>query len=141
MTSFGQIVPRTIVLILIILPFYYNQNFVLGMAIFFGFIMDAYYLGFIGVYMAAFVLIVYIFSNLKNIYEPNILSYTLFSVLGLTAFEIFVYGIMRILGITTLSFQMFLATRLGATLLFNAVVMLLISFFVDLWIQSVMDEG
>lgn len=140
-TGLGHIIPRTIVLMLIILSFHYNLNFMFAMAVFIGFIMDAYYLGFIGIYIAAFMLIVYIFSKLKSVFDPNVLSYTLFSILGITTLEIFVYGMMRILGITSLPFQMFLATRLGATLLFNSILMLLVSYFIDLWVVNVLDEG
>lgn len=138
-TSLGLIVPRIIVLMIIILSFHYKEGFMLGSAAIFGFIMDTYYLGFIGVYMASFILVAYLAYNFKRIIQPNVLSYTLVSIIGLTLVEVVVYGIMRILGVTSISFQMFIVTRLGATLLFNAVVMLIFSYFIHRFVLNIMD--
>lgn len=140
-TSLGLIVPRAIILVITILTFHYQQNFMLGSVAVIGFIMDAYYLGFLGVYMAAFILVVTIVSNLKRFIHPNVLSYTLLSILGITAAELVVYGIMRILSITAISFQGFLVSRLGATLLFNGLVMLLFSYFIHRLVVNTLDES
>ena len=106
-----------------------------------GFIMDTYYLGFIGVYVASFIMVAYLSYNFKRIIQPNVLSYTLVSVIGLTLVETVVYGIMRILGVTSISLQMFIVSRLGATLLFNAIVMLVFSYFIHRFILNIMDES
>ncbi|HLR92273.1 MAG TPA: rod shape-determining protein MreD [Atopostipes sp.] len=140
-TSIGLIVPRTILLMFIILSFHFEPNFILINAAIFGFIMDTYYLGFIGIYMASLVLMVYLTYHLKRLIRPNVLSYTLISVLGITLVEVIVFGIMRILGITTLSFQLFLVSRLSATLLFNGIVMLVFSFFIDRLVANIADES
>lgn len=138
-TNLGLVVPRTIVLVIIILTFHYKQNFMLGSVTVIGFIMDAYYLGFLGVYMASLILIVTIVSNLKQIIHPNVLSYTLVSFLGLTASELVVYGIMRILSITSISFQVFIVSRLSATLLFNGIAMLIFSYFIHRLVVNTLD--
>lgn len=106
-----------------------------------GFIMDAYYLGFVGIYMATFLLAVAFVSTIKGAIRPNVLSYTLSSILVLTISELVIYGIMRILGITSMDFQVFIVSRLSATLLFNGLIMLIFSFFVDRLIISTMDEA
>ena len=105
-----------------------------------GFIMDAYYLGFVGVYMATFILAVTLVSTIKVAIRPNVLSYTLSSILVLTVSEILIYGIMRILGITSMNFQFFIVSRLSATLLFNGLIMLIFSFFVERLIVNTIDE-
>lgn len=102
--------------------------------------MDAYYLGFVGVYMATFILAVTLVATLKGIIRPNVLSYTLSSILVLTVSEILIFGIMRILGITSMDFQFFIVSRLSATLLFNGLIMLIFSFFVERLIVSTIDE-
>lgn len=140
-TGLGLIIPRTIVLIIIILSFHYTEGFMLVSAAIIGFIMDTYYLGFIGIYMASFVLIAYITYNLKRIIRPNVLSYTLIAILGITLVEVLTYGIMRILAISTISFQLFLVSRLSATLLFNGIVMLIFSYFIHQLIVNIMDES
>ncbi len=140
-TNIGLVVPRIILLILIILSFHYKESFMLGSAAAFGFMMDAYYLGFLGVYMVSFMLVVTIVSNLKQIIQPNVLSYTLVSILGITAAELVVYGLMRILSITTISFQVFVVSRLSATLLFNGLAMLLFSYFIHRLVVNTLSES
>jgi len=139
-TGLGFIIPRSILLVIIILTFHYEQNFMLGSVAIIGFIMDAYYLGFLGVYMAAFLLVVLITSGLKKIMHTNILSYTLASILGITAAESVIYLIMRILGITTISVQTFLVSRLSATLLFNGIAMVIFSYFIHRLVISLLNE-
>ena len=139
-TSIGLFIPRTVLLMIIILTFYYPEKFMYGNVALIGFIMDAYYLGFVGVYMATFILAVTLVATLKGIIRPNVLSYTLSSILVLSVSEILIFGIMRILGITSMDFQFFIVSRLSATLLFNGLIMLIFSFFVERLIVSTIDE-
>lgn len=139
-TSIGLFIPRTVLLMLILLAFYYPEKFMYGNVAVIGFIMDAYYLGFVGVYMATFILAVTLVSTIKVAIRPNVLSYTLSSILVLTVSEILIYGIMRILGITSMNFQFFIVSRLSATLLFNGLIMLIFSFFVERLIVNTIDE-
>ena len=139
-TEMGLMVPRFVFLIIIILSFHYEQSFMYINAALIGFIMDAYYVGFLGVYLASFILVITIVAGLKKTMNPNILSYTLVSILGLTASELLVYGIMRILGVTSMAFQTFIVSRLSATLLFNAFVMLVFSYFIHRIVVNLLDE-
>lgn len=138
-SNMGLIVPRTVILIIIIFSFHYSPNIMYFNVAVIGFIMDAFYLGFLGVYIATFVMVVALVTTVKQFLNANVLSYTLVSIISLTASEILIYGIMNILGITTISFQMFLASRLGATLLFNAIVMLAFSFFIHKMVVNTLD--
>lgn len=140
-TSFGLMIPRTLMLVVIILSFHYKNNFMLISAAVFGFLMDTYYLGFIGVYMASVLLVAYLATNLKQAIHPNVLSYTLVSIIAITMAELVIFGIMKILSITTISFQVFLVSRLGATLLFNGMLMLVFSYFIQQMIIKMMDES
>ena len=140
-TNIGFILPRTIILTTILLSFHYKEGFVLTLAGIFGFIMDTYYLGFIGVYMASLIMIAYITFNLRMIFQPNVLSYVLMTILGVTLVEFMVYGIMSILGVTSLSFQMFIVSRFTATLVFNTLIMLVFSHLIHLLILKVADES
>lgn len=140
-TNIGLFVPRTIILVIIILTFHYPQTFMYGNVAIIGFIMDAYYLGFLGIYMATFLLVVAVVSSFKTSLRPNVMTYTLVSILVLTISELVVYGIMQILGITSMGFQAFLVSRLSATLLFNGLIMLVFSFLVHQWILNILDEA
>ena len=140
-SSLGLIIPRTVFLLIIILSFHYKTKEMYFNVAIIGFMMDAFYVGFLGVYMATFIMLVALVSSLRHVLNANVLSYTLVSVLGLAASETLIYGIMRILSITSISFQVFLASRLGATLLFNAIIMLVFSYFIHLIVVNTLDES
>ena len=139
-TNIGLIIPRLVFLVLIILCFHYESTFMYVNAALLGFIMDSYYIGFIGPYLFSFILVISIVTSLKHTVNANVLSYTILSILGLTASELMVYGIMRILGITSIAFQVFIVSRLSATLLFNAFIMLAFSYFIHRFIVNLLDE-
>ena len=139
-TNIGLIIPRLVFLVLIILCFHYESTFMYVNAALLGFIMDSYYIGFIGPYLFSFILVISIVTSLKHTVNANVLSYTMLSILGLTASELMVYGIMRILGITSIAFQAFIVSRLSATLLFNAFIMLAFSYFIHRFIVNLLDE-
>lgn len=140
-TDYGLMVPRLIFLVFILLTFHYEKNFMLASAFIFGMLMDAYYLGFFGIYIVSFILIVYATDAFKGILQPNVLTYTMISVIILTIIESFIYGIIRILGITGITLQEFLVTKLAATLFFNSVTMLLISYFIHRLVYQVLDKN
>lgn len=139
-TDIGLMIPRMIILIITILSFYYSRVFMLGSAAFFGFLMDAYYLGFTGVYMASLLLVSYLIINLRYVIKPNIISYFLVSILSISIVEVIVYGIMKALKITSVPFQVFITTRLGATLLFNGALMLLFGYFIQKMIVNIIEK-
>ena len=140
-TNFGLMVPRLIFLVFIILSFHYRKNFMLASAFIFGFLMDTYYLGFFGIYIVSLIIIVYTTDILKGILQPNIITYTMLAVIEITIVENFIYGVIRILGVTRISLQEFLVTKLAATLLFNSVIMLLISYFIHQLLYQVLDKN
>ncbi|MDN6162064.1 MAG: rod shape-determining protein MreD, partial [Atopostipes sp.] len=71
-TNYGLMVPRTIFLIFIMLSFHYDKNFMLTSAVVFGFLMDTYFLGFVGIYILSLVMIVMMISKLKELVHANV---------------------------------------------------------------------
>lgn len=140
-TNFGLMIPRLIFLVFIILSFHYDKNFMITSATIFGFLMDAYYLGFFGIYIVSFIMIVYLTFNLKQLLQSNIISYTMLAFLTIAIVETFIYGVVWILGVTTISFQQFLISKLAATLLLNTSIMLLFSYLIHLLIEHAMDKN
>ncbi len=140
-TSFGLMIPRIIFLVFILLSFHYEKNFMLASAFVFGTLMDTYYLGFFGIYIVSFILIVYTTGIFKGMLQPNVMTYTMLSVIILTIVENFIYGVVRLLGITGISLQEFLVTKLAATLLFNSVTMLLMSYFIHRLVFKILDKN
>lgn len=140
-TDFGIMIPRTIILVMIIFSFHFDHTFMLASTAIFGLLMDSYYLGFFGPYLASLIMVYYIVLNIKKFLLPNIFSYTVVTILAITLVENFIYGIMSILGITSISYQMFIVSRLGATLLFNVLIMLVFGYFIHRLVLKVMDEA
>lgn len=140
-TNYGLMVPRMTFLVFIILAFYYEKNFMIISAVIFGFLMDTYYLGFLGIYILSLLAIVTAIFKFKELVQANVVSYTLLTIVLITAIEIFIYGVIRILGITGISIQEFLVEKLAATLFLNTLIMLFSSYFIQKLILKTMDKN
>lgn len=139
-TSYGLMVPRITFLLFIILSFHYEKKFMLFSAVIFGLLMDTYYLGFTGIYLFSLILIVLIVSKVRRLISPNVLTYTMLAIIILTLIEIFIYMVIRILGMTGMTMQEFLVNKLAATLLLNTVIMVFTSYFIQKLILSVNEN-
>lgn len=140
-TNYGLMIPRTIFLVFIILSFHYTKNFMLTNAVIFGFLMDTYFLGFIGIYLTALLAIVLMIFKFKEVVHGNVMSYTLLTIVIITMIEFFIYGVIRVLGISGMNIQEFLVSRLAATLFLNTIVMLLSSYFIERLILHSMNKN
>ena len=140
-TTYGLMVPRLIFLVFIILAFHYEKNFMITSAIIFGFLMDTYFLGFLGIYILSLTMIVLAITRFKELVHANVLSYTMLSIVLITGVEIFTYGAIRILGITGMTIQEFLVEKLAATLFLNSLIMLSLSYFIEKLILKSMDKN
>lgn len=140
-TSIGLMIPRTIFLIFIILSFHYEKRFMLSNVLVFGFLMDAYYLGFIGIYLFSLLILVLIIFKFKEFVHANLLSYTMLTIVILTVVELFIFGVIRILGVSGMTLQEFLVNKLAATLLLNTLLMFSSSYFIQKLILSVREKN
>lgn len=70
----------------------------------------------------------------------NLLIYVLLSIIVITLLEFFVFGVYRAINITQLSMQLFIVERLGISLLFNGIMMLIIGYPVDKIGQKVVQK-
>lgn len=127
-TSFGLMVPRLFILSSIILAFYLEPRHMYSLSLLFGFIYDSYYSGVLGIYMAVLMILTYVILHIRRIIEPNLLVLVLLSIILLTINEFFVFAIYRVIDLTAMSAQVFMAERLGATLTLNAVLMLILGY-------------
>jgi rod shape-determining protein MreD len=136
-SNMGLMVPRLTLLCLIILSFYLKPSHITTLSLVFGFIYDSYYTGYLGIYMASFVFVGYLMMQLRPMFHANVLIYVLLSVIVITIVEFFLYGVYRTLGIAMITPQAFIAERLGATLLLNSVMMLVLSWPLDRFAQFI----
>lgn len=136
-TGFGLMTPRLTLLILILLAFYLRPSHIVTLSLVFGFIYDSYYTGFLGIYMVSFAFIGYLILQVRPMFHTNVLIYVLLSIVMLTIVEFFLFGVYTTLGVAGMSLADFIGQRLGATLLFNGLVMLLVSWPLDRFAQFI----
>ncbi|EXJ22824.1 Rod shape-determining protein MreD [Alkalibacterium sp. AK22] len=117
--SFGVMTPRLFVLVVIVLAFYLQPRHMYTLTIIFGFLYDSYFSGILGIYIATLTLIAYFVVQLRKVFEPAYLITVLMSVIMLTFLEFFVFGIYRVIDLTVLTTQDFMASTLLASLIFN----------------------
>lgn len=122
----GVMVPRLIVLIFILMSFYLPRNKMIFYAVIFGLLYDSYYVGILGIYVAAFPLIVYITEKLKRVLNPNPIVVGMMVIINLSLLEFILYEFYKVLSFTTLDTSTFMASRLGPTLLLNLVFFILV---------------
>lgn len=136
-SSIGLMVPRLIVIALVMLAFFLEPKQLFILSITFGFIYDSYYSGLLGVYIAAFVLISYAVIQLRQIINPYFYVMLLINIVCITLLELFVFGVYRAVGIIDVSLPLFLTDRLGATLVLNTGIFLIIGYPLTQWINVI----
>lgn len=86
-----------------------------------GILYDVYYSGIIGIYLAAFTLAIYLSYLFEDWISKNILNIGILGILTLFIFELTLYLLNRMLGLTDLVFYKFLLFNYAPTLLFNTI--------------------
>jgi len=140
-TSIGYVAPRITVIFLVMFAFYLSPNHVYILSLIIGFLYDSYYTGYLGIYMASFCLISYLVIRLRDMFKPNVLTHGLVSILMITLLEVMGYWIFRILGITDIGVSLFLAERLGATLLFNGIFLFALNPLLEKFLLFILNDN
>lgn len=71
--------------------------------------------------MAGLTLVAYFVMQLRKVFDADFVIMILMSVIMITFLELFVFGIYRVVDLTALTTQEFMATRLSASLVFNTI--------------------
>lgn len=139
-TDIGIIVPHLTLIVLLILTFYLSFRHIIVLALVIGFMYDSYYSGILGIYMTAFTALVYILLQCRKALPANFMIYTLLSIIVITILEFFIFGVYRAINMTTLTIQEFMVERLGVTILFNSLVMLVLSIPISKLTQKIVQK-
>lgn len=139
-TAIGIMVPRLFVLTVIILAFYLEPRHIYILTLVFGFIYDSYYSGILGIYMTVLILIAYFVIQLRPYLETHLWVILLMSIILLTVNEFFIYGVYRVLDLTHITVQVFLAERLGATLALNTLFIMILGYPLKKIVESIKTE-
>lgn len=124
----GLMVPRLFFIGLIIFSFYLPIHDLNIYAILFGLLYDSYYTGVLGIYIAVSLIVVNIVHKLKKHVQSNVLEMGLVAMILIVILEIIVYLVYYAVGIAGIPFIEFIVSRVGPTIILNAVFFLLLYF-------------
>jgi rod shape-determining protein MreD len=82
----------------------------------------------LGIYLFLYPLTAFIVLKIMKVLQVNLITTSVVSLIGVALLESAVYGMNRIIGITTIDFMSFLNMRLIPTLLLNAIFLLIASY-------------
>lgn len=138
--SFGTMVPRLTIIVLLMYSFYLPPKQVVYFSLVFGFVYDSYYSGVLGLYTAYFTIMTSSVSQIKNIFFPNMFMIGMVGMISLSAVETFVYITYQVISVTNLTMMEFMAQRLGATLILNALFFIVFYYPLKKFLSHVLES-
>ncbi|MDO5457443.1 MAG: rod shape-determining protein MreD [Atopococcus tabaci] len=126
--SMGQaeIFPRLLFIGLYYFTFRLPVKHIMYLSLFLGFLMDSYYTGILGIYMASFTIVIYFTTLFKSRTDLNVLTIGYFGIFMYFVFESLVYLFYSWIGYHSIGIGRFLLFYLSPSLLFNSVWYLLL---------------
>ncbi len=129
MSSGNIFVPYFLLIFLLFMTAYYDSKAALFYAAGFGLLYDIIYLEIIGVYLFAFLVIVYLFSLLLKFFYDYLFIVGFLAVLAIAVVEYYGYGFMLLTQRTTMTHHTFFYHRFLPTVLLNLGVIIIFSYF------------
>lgn len=129
-TRMGVVSLHFLTIVLSILSLYEDDSATRLFAIIFGFIKDSYYIGFLGIYMVGYFIMVYIIQKARDFFNKNIGTDILLCLIGILFIENFAFFIYKMLSITQMKWSYFIIHRLGATLLIDGLFAVVLYFLI-----------
>ncbi len=134
------IVPRYMLIVIVLCAIYTSPYVGLICAMLFGFLYDMVYTEILGVYLFAFGVSVYIISGILRFVNTNYLISFILVLLSITITEHLVFGIHSLIGTIQMLHSEFLYMRVVPTLVFNAIIALILLFPVKLFMERLAIE-
>ncbi|MGD6774350.1 rod shape-determining protein MreD [Sutcliffiella horikoshii] len=134
------IVPRYMLIVIALCAIYTSPYVGLICAMLFGFLYDVVYTEILGVYLFAFGISVYIVSSILRFVNTNYLISFLMVLVSISITEHLVFGIHSLIGTTELTHSEFLSIRMVPTLVFNAIIALILLFPIKLFMERLAIE-
>ena len=128
---FGQsyiLVPHFLFAGILFLTIYSGRKYGIIYGAIFGLLFDIVWIEIIGIYFFLFPFIAYLISKIMHVLQTNIIVAFLISLVGIALLELGVYEMDFLIHITTLEFMSFLEMRFYASLILNAVFLLIASY-------------
>jgi rod shape-determining protein MreD len=121
-------VPYFLLITILFFSVYGNRNVGVLYGFVFGLLFDIVYTEILGIYFFAFPFIIYIFNKLMKIFHSNIVVVSVMSLLAVSALEMIVYQVIKVINLTTIDFASFLHLRLLPSLGLNLVFIVIVAY-------------
>ncbi|MBD8069351.1 rod shape-determining protein MreD [Bacillus sp. PS06] len=122
------LVPHFLFVTIVFVAMIGNRNEVMLQGAIFGLLFDIVYTGILGIYLFSFPLIAYIISKLAGILQNHIVIVSLLSIISVVLLELFTYGVNLLIGITTMSMDIFIEQRLISTTILNGLFIVIMAY-------------
>lgn len=130
-----QLIPRWMFMLILVAGIYRGRGSGLFYGIIFGVFYDIIYSQVLGIYTFGMGLFAFLLCNPIPLFKKNLVVVILTVVFGVALLEYYIYGMMTILGKTTLSHESFLFIRFIPTMIMNFIVIAIFAFPLRLWFQ------
>ena len=121
-------VPHFLFIALLFLTVFVGKKHGIIYAAIFGLLFDIVYVEIIGIYLFLYPFISYLIYKLLQVFQSNIITAFLASLLGITLLEMGVYEMNYLIHVTDLDFIGFINLRFYPTLLLNAAITLIAAY-------------
>jgi rod shape-determining protein MreD len=130
-----QLIPRWMFMLILVAGIFRGRGYGLFYGIIFGIFYDIIYSQVLGIYTFGMGLLAYLLCNSIPLVKNNISVVILSVVFGVALLEYYVYGMMILLGKTTLSHESFLFMRFIPTMMMNFSIIVILAIPLRLWYQ------
>lgn len=138
--SGNTFVPYFLLVTLLFMAAYYDPKTALYYAAVFGLLYDVIYIEVIGVYLFAFVVIVYFFSLLMKLFYDYLPIVIILAVIAVVIIEYYGYGFIMLTQGTNVTHHMFFYHRLIPTVLLNLGVLVIFGYFMKRYFTKLKSE-
>ncbi|MBM6613545.1 rod shape-determining protein MreD [Desemzia sp. RIT804] len=139
-TATSDMVSRLIIICIVLFSFYVDRKYMILFGILFGLLYDSYYVGILGLYTSLFPIIIYLSDKMRKILNPNLLVIVMILIIHISLIETLLYGFYSVIDLTAIDFSVFLANRLGPTLLLNSIFLLVLYYPVKKLAIAIMQD-
>jgi rod shape-determining protein MreD len=122
------LVPRFLIIAIFYLTVYGSSKHGIVYGLIFGILFDIVFTEILGIYLFLYPLTAFIVLKIMKVWQVNLLITSIACMIGVAILESAVFGMNRIIGITTIDFMTFLNMRLYPTLLFNAIFLIIAAY-------------
>ncbi|SOC36427.1 rod shape-determining protein MreD [Ureibacillus acetophenoni] len=120
------LVPRFLILYLIFVSIYYSRKRAVVYGVIFGLLYDVFYIDIIGLYCVLYPLICLIAGSTVKFIHQHLIITTLISLILVGLMEIVLYYFFYIINFTSITFSIFMASRLIPTIIANLLFLIML---------------